>query len=162
MKAWLVWQVRVFATKETKGPPPIMRVLDLPGQGGYALFPGPAWGALPRQVRVGCVAAQDQGASSVCMTEHADTGKARAADSAGKDACPRFLEDCASQSMFLSMLCQGYRPTTSVMIPPSVAALLGRHVSTPDTLERMACQACNGQAYQAPLLPRSPVSTDAL
>ena len=45
---WLLPQVRVFATKETKGPPPIIRVLDLPGQGGYSLFPGPNWGALPR------------------------------------------------------------------------------------------------------------------
>ena len=40
--------MRVYATKETKGPPPMIRALELPGSGGHALFAGPAWGSLPR------------------------------------------------------------------------------------------------------------------
>ncbi|KAK9806672.1 hypothetical protein WJX73_006627 [Symbiochloris irregularis] len=41
-------QLRVHATKESKGtPPPALRALEVFPPGAHALFPGPAWGSLP-------------------------------------------------------------------------------------------------------------------
>lgn len=42
-------QVRVHATKESKGSaPPVMRALEVFPPGAYTLHPGPSWGSLPR------------------------------------------------------------------------------------------------------------------
>ena len=42
-------QLRVHATKDSKGSaPPVLRALEVFPPGADALFPGPAWGSLPR------------------------------------------------------------------------------------------------------------------